>query len=58
MLVALLATGILGTVLNDAGISVWLTVSILVAVAMTWFWVDQRLARGADMSTAAPPVRR
>ncbi len=48
VLVALLATGVLGTVLNDAGISVWLTVSILVAVAVTWFWVDQSAPTGAD----------
>ena len=58
-LIALLATGILGTVLNDAGISVWLTVSILVAVTMTWFWVDQAAdlrGRSADRAAGAGSV--
>ena len=57
VLVALLATGILGSVLNDAGISVWLTVSILVAVTMTWFWVDQRY-RPARTEHRRAAVRR
>ena len=56
VLIALLATGILGTVLNDAGIAVWLTVSIIVAVAMTWFWVDQAARTGADVTR--PAARR
>ena len=56
VLIALLATGILGTVLNDAGIAVWLTVSIIVAVAMTWFSVDQAARTAADVTR--PAARR
>jgi hypothetical protein len=56
VLIALLATGILGTVLNDAGIAVLLTVSIIVGVAMTWFCVDQQTRTGADVTRAG--VRR
>lgn len=40
-LLAIMATGVLGTVLNDAGIYVWLSVSIVTAFAMVWWWLDR-----------------
>ncbi len=41
-LVAIMATGILGTVLNDAGIYVWLIVSAVTSFAVGWWWLDHR----------------
>lgn len=38
--VAVLATAVLGTVLNDGGISVWGTATGVFAAAMAWFVVD------------------
>jgi hypothetical protein len=38
-LLSILITGILGTLLNDAGISVWLTVTGVVTVTLAWFVV-------------------
>ena len=35
---AILATGILGTLLNDAGVSVWLSVALLATFTAGWFW--------------------
>jgi hypothetical protein len=41
---AVMATGVLGTVLNDAGIAVWLVVSVTLISPLAWFWADARLA--------------
>ena len=39
-LIAILIVAILGTLLNDGGISVWLTATALVTVVMGWFFLD------------------
>ncbi len=39
-LIAVLIVAILGTLLNDGGISVWLTATAEVAVVMGWFFLD------------------
>jgi hypothetical protein len=39
-LVAILIVAILGTVLNDGGISVWLTATAEVTIVMGWFFLD------------------
>ena len=41
---AVMATGVLGTVLNDAGIAVWIVVSVTLISPLAWFWADARLA--------------
>jgi hypothetical protein len=46
VLLALLATAVLGTLLNDAGISVWLTVTSAVTVSVAWFCVDHVRRQG------------
>jgi hypothetical protein len=33
-------TAILGTLLNDGGISVWLTATAVITIAMGWFFFD------------------
>lgn len=38
-LLAIMATGILGTVLNDAGIYVWLIASAVTSFAVAWWWL-------------------
>jgi hypothetical protein len=35
---AIMGTGVLGTVLNDAGIYVWLVATIALISPLTWFW--------------------
>ena len=54
VLTAILATAVLGTVLNDGGISVWLTVTSAATVTVAWFCVD-RLHRPGWPSSS--PVR-
>jgi hypothetical protein len=49
--IAGLAVAILGTVLNDGGISVWLTATAAYAVTIAWFVLDD-LARQPPMPTA------
>jgi hypothetical protein len=39
-LIAILIVAILGTLLNDGGVSVWLTATALVTVVMGWFFLD------------------
>jgi hypothetical protein len=39
-LIAILIVAILGTLLNDGGISVWFTATALVTVVMGWFFLD------------------
>ncbi|SDT36648.1 hypothetical protein SAMN04488543_3976 [Friedmanniella luteola] len=46
VLQAALATAVLGTLLNDGGISVWLTVTGMVAVSVGWFCLDHALREG------------
>lgn len=40
VLLATLGTAVLGTLVNDGGISVWLTVTAAVTVSVAWFCVD------------------
>ncbi len=56
-LLAIMGTGILGTVLNDAGISVWTTATAMALFTMAWFWAVDR-ARRAWTRDATPAVRR
>jgi hypothetical protein len=35
---AVMATGVLGTVLNDAGIYVWLVATVALISPLAWFW--------------------
>jgi hypothetical protein len=58
--VAIVATGILGTVLNDAGIYVWLILSVVSAFAVGWYWLDRRPAAGKPEPawTVPPPTSR
>ena len=39
-LIAVLMVAILGTVLNDGGIFVWLTATAQITVAMGWYFFD------------------
>ena len=39
-LIAILIVAILGTLLNDGGVSVWLTATAEVTVLMGWFFLD------------------
>ncbi len=43
---AALATAVLGTLLNDGGVSVWLTATAMVAITVGWFCLDHALVRG------------
>ena len=54
VLLACLGTAVLGTALNDGGISVWLTVTGALAVTVAWFCVD-RAWRGPAWPAAPPP---
>jgi hypothetical protein len=51
--VASLATAILGTLVNDGGISVWLVLTAAFAVTMAWFVVD-----GLRRQRSSPPARQ
>ncbi len=55
-LLAVLATAILGTLLNDGGASVWLTATSAISVTVAWFWVDL-MARARTRAAAAAPRR-
>jgi hypothetical protein len=46
VLPAALATAVLGTVLNDGGISVWITGTAMVAITVGWFCLDHALREG------------
>jgi hypothetical protein len=59
VLLALLGTAVLGTLLNDAGISVWLTVTSAVTVSVAWFSVEHARRSGwpaqlSSTGTSAP----
>lgn len=54
VLLAALATAVLGTVLNDGGISVWLTVTGVVAITVAWFCVDHVQREGWPARGVAP----
>ena len=41
---AVMATGVLGTLLNDGGIYVWLIATITLISPLTWFWADHFVA--------------
>jgi hypothetical protein len=51
-LVAILIVAILGTLLNDGGVSVWLTATAEVAVVMAWFFLDWAERNDWAISTA------
>jgi hypothetical protein len=53
VLLALLGVAVLGTLLNDAGISVWLTVTSAVTVAVAWFCVDHARREGWPVPPSA-----
>lgn len=53
VLLAALATAVLGTLLNDGGISVWLTVTAWVTTAMGWFMIDRTRQDGWTATLAA-----
>ncbi|CAA9293401.1 MAG: hypothetical protein AVDCRST_MAG61-521 [uncultured Friedmanniella sp.] len=46
VLQATLATAVLGTVLNDGGISVWITATAMVAITVGWFCLDHAVEQG------------
>ena len=48
-----MATGVLGTVLNDAGVYVWLAATITLISPLAWFW-----AKGAEMAEDPAPSTR
>jgi hypothetical protein len=54
VLLSLLGTAVLGTLLNDAGISVWLTVTSAVTVSVAWFCVERVQRRGWPAGPSAP----
>jgi hypothetical protein len=46
---AVMGTGVLGTVLNDAGIYVWLIATIALISPLAWFWASGwSVRRGAS----------
>jgi hypothetical protein len=51
-LIAILIVAILGTLLNDGGVSVWLTATAEVAVVMGWFFLDWAERNDWAISTA------
>jgi hypothetical protein len=51
-LVAILIVAVLGTLLNDGGVSVWLTATAEVAVVMGWFFLDWAERNDWAISTA------
>ncbi len=50
---AVMATGVLGTVLNDAGVYVWLAATVTLISPLAWFW-----AKGAEMVKDPAPSTR
>jgi hypothetical protein len=55
-LVAALVTAILGTLLNDGGISVWLTATAAITVTTAWFLVDHALREGWTIRSQPSPA--
>jgi hypothetical protein len=55
-LIAVLICAILGSLVNDGGINVWLTMTSATTVAVAWFCVDYALRRG--WPAAASMLRR
>ena len=55
-MVAVLIVAVLGTVLNDAGIWVWVFVSGVALFPALWFWA-RTWPRPAESSTPASPRR-
>src|SRR5215204_3834968 len=55
-LIAVLICAILGSLVNDGGINVWLTMTSATTVTVAWFCVDYALRRG--WPAAASTVRR
>jgi hypothetical protein len=56
VLLALLGVAVLGTLLNDAGISVWLTVTSAVTVSVAWFCVDHLRREGWPAPPSTPAM--
>lgn len=55
---AVMATGVLGTLLNDAGIYVWLVVSIALISPLTWFWATHaNIVKDVAPTTPHDPSR-
>ena len=50
-LIAVLIVAVLGTLLNDGGISVWLTATAVVTTVMAWFFFDWAQRNGWTVST-------
>jgi hypothetical protein len=46
VLLAAMITAIVGTALNDGGISVWLTVTAAMTTTMVWLWLDRAVREG------------
>jgi hypothetical protein len=51
--IACLVVAVLGTVLNDGGVSVWLTTTGAVMVAAAWFWTDDARRRQQMLGATA-----
>jgi hypothetical protein len=45
---AVLATAVLGTALNDGGVTVWLTLSAAFALSIGSLWIESRLHPHSD----------
>ena len=43
---AVMATGVLGTLLNDAGVYVWLAATVALVSPLAWFWANAALPTG------------
>jgi hypothetical protein len=55
---AVMATGVLGTVLNDAGVHLWLVATITLISPLAWFWANgAEFGRDPDASTEQDPSR-
>ena len=51
---AVMATGVLGTVLNDAGVYVWLAATVALVSPLAWFWAARiETVRGSCADYAA-----
>jgi hypothetical protein len=46
VLIAAMITAIVGTALNDGGISVWLTVTAAMTTTVVWLWLDRAVREG------------
>ncbi len=45
---AVMATGVLGTLLNDAGVYVWLAATVALVSPLAWFWANAALPPGSS----------